>query len=115
MMSQKDVEEFAAMIAQMQDDKSFHPKYNKKGDKKMTDYTHSGTSTTASGSPKNNRGPNDLEEENDRLKFKNANLHKYNEKITEEVIELRKIAKDYKELKDQLQQAVKQFRNKGAL
>ena len=33
-MSQKDVEEFAAMIAQMQDDKSFHPKYNKKGDKK---------------------------------------------------------------------------------
>ena len=108
MMSQKDVEEFAAMIAQMQDDKSFHPKYNKKGDKKMTDYTHSG-------SPKNNRGPNDLEEENDRLKFKNANLHKYNEKITEEVIELRKIAKDYKELKEQMQQAVKQFRNKGAL
>ena len=99
MMSQKDVEEFAAMIAQMQDDKSFHPKYNKKGDKTLP----------------NKRGPNDLEEENARLKFKNANLHKYNEKITEEVIELRKIAKDYKELKDQLQQAVKQFRNKGAL
>ena len=34
------------------------------------------------------RGPNDLEEENDRLKFKNAKLHEYNEKITEEVIEI---------------------------
>tara|TARA_R100001591_G_scaffold115765_1_gene131758 strand:+ start:410 stop:709 length:300 start_codon:yes stop_codon:yes gene_type:complete len=99
MMSQKDVEEWAAMIAQMEDSKTWHPKYNKKGDKTLP----------------NKRGPNDLEEENDRLKFKNAKLHEYNEKITEEVIELRKIAKDYKELKEQMQQAVKQFRNKGAL
>ena len=30
-MSQKDVEEWAAMIAQMQDDPSYHPVYNKKG------------------------------------------------------------------------------------
>ena len=106
MMSQKDVEEFAAMIAQMQDDKSWHPKYNKKGAKKMTDYTYSG-------SPKNNRGPNDLEEENARLKFKNETLHKYNEKITEEVVELRKIAKDYEKIKKHLKNAVQQFRNQG--
>jgi len=94
MMSQKDVEEFAAMIAQMQDDKSWHPKYNKKGAKKMT-------------------GPNDLEEENARLKFKNETLHKYNEKITEEVVELRKIAKDYEKIKKHLKNAVQQFRNQG--
>ena len=92
-MSQKDVEEFAAMIAQMQDDKSWHPKYNKKGAKKMT--------------------PNDLEEENARLKFKNETLHKYNEKITEEVVELRKIAKDYEKIKKHLKNAVQQFRNQG--
>ena len=91
-MSQKDVEEFAAMIAQMQDDKSWHPKYNKKGAKKMTD---------------------DLEEENARLKFKNETLHKYNEKITEEVVELRKIAKDYEKIKKHLKNAVQQFRNQG--
>ena len=30
-MSHKDCEEWAAMIAQMQDDPSYHPKYNKKG------------------------------------------------------------------------------------
>ena len=91
-MSQKDVEEFAAMIAQMQDDKSWHPKYNKKGAKKMTD---------------------DLEEENARLKFKNETLHKYNEKTTEEVVELRKIAKDYEKIKKHLKNAVQQFRNQG--
>jgi uncharacterized coiled-coil protein SlyX len=97
MMSQKDVEEFAAMIAQMQDDKSFHPKYNKKGDKTLP----------------NKRGPNDLEEENARLKFKNETLHEYNKKITEEVIELRKIAEDYKKMKKHLKNAVQQFRNQG--
>jgi len=99
MMSQKDVEEWAAMIAQMQDDKSYHPKHNKKGNKTLP----------------NRRGPNDLEEQNERLKFKNETLHKYNQKITEEVIKLRKIAEDYKSLKKQLQQSVKQFRNKGVL
>ena len=98
-MSQKDVEEFAAMIAQMQDDNTWHPKHNPKGDKTLP----------------NEKGPNDLEEQIRVLKFRNETLHKHTEKLTQEVIELRKIAKDYKELKDQLQQAVKQFRNKGAL
>jgi hypothetical protein len=34
MMTHKDCEEWAAMIAQMQDDPSWHPKYNPKGKKK---------------------------------------------------------------------------------
>jgi len=110
MMSQKDVEEFAAMIAQMQDDKSFHPKYNKKGVKKMTDPLYRATKKEVDA---NKRGPNDLEEEIDRLKFKNETLHKYNQKITEEVVELRKIAKDYEKMKKHLKNAVQQFRNQG--
>ena len=43
-MSHKDCEEWAAMIAQMQDDPSYHPKYNKKGVKPVN----------------NDRGPNDI-------------------------------------------------------
>jgi hypothetical protein len=91
MMSQKDVEEFAAMIAQMQDDKSFHPKYNKKGDKTLP----------------NKRGPNDLEEQIRVLEFRNAKLHNHNEKIEREILELRNKIKKLEALQ------TNQFRNKG--
>jgi len=91
MMSQKDVEEFAAMIAQMQDDKSFHPKYNKKGDKTLP----------------NKRGPNDLEEQIRVLEFRNAKLHNHNEKIEREILELRDKIKKLEALQTD------QFRNKG--
>ena len=91
MMSQKDVEEFAAMIAQMQDDKSFHPKYNKKGDKTLP----------------NKRGPNDLEEQIRVLEFRNAKLHNHNEKIEREMLELRDKIKKLEALQTD------QFRNKG--
>ena len=90
-MSQKDVEEFAAMIAQMQDDKSFHPKYNKKGDKTLP----------------NKRGPNDLEEQIRVLEFRNAKLHNHNEKIEREILELRDKIKKLEALQTD------QFRNKG--
>jgi len=90
-MSQKDVEEFAAMIAQMQDDKSFHPKYNKKGDKTLP----------------NKRGPNDLEEQIRVLEFRNAKLHNHNEKIEREILELRNKIKKLEALQTD------QFRNKG--
>jgi len=90
-MSQKDVEEFAAMIAQMQDDKSFHPKYNKKGDKTLP----------------NKRGPNDLEEQIRVLEFRNAKLHNHNEKIEREILELRNKIKKLEALQ------TNQFRNKG--
>ena len=91
MMRQKDVEEFAAMIAQMQDDKSFHPKYNKKGDKTLP----------------NKRGPNDLEEQIRVLEFRNAKLHNHNEKIEREILELRNKIKKLEALQTD------QFRNKG--
>ena len=91
MMSQKDVEEFAAMIAQMQDDKSIHPKYNKKGDKTLP----------------NKRGPNDLEEQIRVLEFRNAKLHNHNEKIEREILELRNKIKKLEALQ------TNQFRNKG--
>ena len=90
-MSQKDVEEFAAMIAQMEDDKSFHPKYNKKGDKTLP----------------NKRGPNDLEEQIRVLEFRNAKLHNHNEKIEREILELRDKIKKLEALQTD------QFRNKG--
>ena len=91
MMSQKDVEEFAAMIAQMQDDKSCQPKYNKKGDKTLP----------------NKRGPNDLEEQIRVLEFRNAKLHNHNEKIEREILELRNKIKKLEALQ------TNQFRNKG--
>ena len=66
MMTHKDCEEWAAMIAQMQDDPSYHPKYNPKGVKVSTD-----------------KGPNDLEVIIERLEFRNEKLHQHNEeKIT---------------------------------
>ena len=90
-MTHKDCEEWAAMIAQMQDDHTWHPKYNPKGVKEVN----------------KDRGPNDLEEQISRLKFRNDVLHKANQKQVDEIHDLRKkVAKLEKD-------AVEQFRNKG--
>ena len=93
MMSQKDVEEWAAMIAQMEDSKTWHPKYNKKGDKTLP----------------NKRGPNDLEEIIETLKFRNEVLHKANQKQQDEILNLRT------KIKKLEHDAVNQFRNKGEM
>lgn len=89
-MTHKDCEEWAAMIAQMQDDPSYHPKYNKKGVKVSKD-----------------KGPNDLEEQIRVLEFRNAKLHNHNEKIERELLELRDKIKKLEALQTD------QFRNKG--
>jgi len=89
-MSHKDCEEWAAMIAQMQDDPSYHPTYNKKGIKVSKD-----------------KGPNDLEEQIRVLEFRNAKLHNHNEKIEREMLELRDKIKKLEALQTD------QFRNKG--
>ena len=68
----------------------------------MTDYTYSG-------SPINNRGPNDLEEQIRVLEFRNAKLHQHNEKIEREIIELRNKIKELEQIQ------VDQFRNKGEM
>jgi len=94
-MSHKDCEEWAAMIAQMQDDPSYHPKHNKKGKKVNTD-----------------KGPNDLEATIERLEFRNEKLHQHNEKIEQELMQLRL---DNKRLAKQCEEQMQQFRNKGDL
>ena len=94
-MTHKDCEEWAAMIAQMQYDPSWHPKYNPKGVKMTKD-----------------RGPNDLEATIERLEFKNEKLHNHNKKMEEELIELRL---DNKRLAKQCEEQMQQFRNKGEM
>lgn len=89
-MSHKDCEEWADMIAQMQDDPSYHPRYNKKGKQLNKD-----------------KGPNDLEEQIRVLEFRNAKLHNHNEKIEREILELRNKIKKLEALQTD------QFRNKG--
>jgi predicted RNase H-like nuclease (RuvC/YqgF family) len=51
------------------------------------------------------KGPNDLEVIIDRLKFKNDMLHKY----------VNKLMIENKELRDQLEKVVDEYRNKGVL
>ena len=58
------------------------------------------------------RGTNDLEAVIERLEFRNAKLHNHNEKIEQEIIELRK---DNKTLAKQVEDQIKQFRNTGGL
>jgi len=60
----------------------------------------------------NDKGPNDLEATIERLEFRNAKLHQHNEKIEQQIIELRK---DNKILAKQVEDQIKQFRNTGAL
>jgi predicted RNase H-like nuclease (RuvC/YqgF family) len=67
-MSHRDAEELAAEIAYMQDDPSFHPRYNPKGKKDTSD----------------------LEARIERLEFRNEKLHKFNSKLIDEVRKLRR-------------------------
>ena len=87
-MSHRDAEELAAEIAYMQDDPSFHPRYNPKGKKDLSD-----------------KGPNDLEARIERLEFRNEKLHKY----------VNKLMVENKELREQLEKVVDEYRNKGQL
>jgi len=58
------------------------------------------------------KGYNDLEATIERLEFRNAKLHNHNEKIEQEIIELRR---DNKKLAKQCEDLLNQFRNKGVL
>ena len=58
------------------------------------------------------KGYNDLEATIERLEFRNAKLHNHNEKIEQQIIELRA---DNKRLAKQVEDQIKQFRNKGAI
>tara|TARA_R100000544_G_C2172705_1_gene33024 strand:- start:40 stop:231 length:192 start_codon:yes stop_codon:yes gene_type:complete len=61
------------------------------------------------------RGPNDLEAIIERLEFKNEKLHSHNEKIEQEIIELRKDNKRLtKEINDR-QEHVDFLRRSGAI
>ena len=96
-MTHKDCEEWAAMIAQMQDDPSYHPKYNKKGVRKVSDKP----------------GPNDLEEQIRVLKFRNESLHKHTES---QAAEINKLRVELKRLEKEVAFYAKdQFRNRGEM
>ena len=58
------------------------------------------------------KGYNDLEATIERLEFRNAKLHNHNEKIEQQIIELRA---DNKRLAKQVEDQMEQFRNKGAM
>ena len=58
------------------------------------------------------KGYNDLEATIERLEFRNAKLHNHNEKIEQQIIELRA---DNARLAKQVEDQIKQFRNKGAM
>ena len=58
------------------------------------------------------KGYNDLEATKERLEFRNAKLHNHNEKIEQQIIELRA---DNKRLAKQVEDQIKQFRNKGVM
>ena len=58
------------------------------------------------------KGPNDLEATIQRLEFMNAKLHQHNEKIEQQIIELRK---DNKILAKQVEDHIQKFRDKGVI
>ena len=58
------------------------------------------------------KGYNDLEATIERLEFRNAKLHNHKEKIELKIIELRA---DNKRLAKQVEDQIKQFRNKGVM
>ena len=58
------------------------------------------------------RGTNDLEAVIERLEFRNAKLHNHNEKIEQEIIELRR---DNKKLAEELSDKIQLFRDKGVI
>ena len=58
------------------------------------------------------KGYNDLEAVIERLEFRNAKLHNHNEKIEQEIMELRR---DNKKLAEQLSDKIQLFRDKGII
>ena len=58
------------------------------------------------------KGYNDLEATIERLEFRNAKLHHHNEKIEQEIIELRR---DNKKLAEELSDKIQLFRDKGVI
>ena len=58
------------------------------------------------------KGPNDLEEQIRVLQFRNEKLHLHNQKIEQQIIELRE---NNKRLAKQVEDQMEQFRNKGAM
>ena len=58
------------------------------------------------------KGYNDLEATIERLEFRNAKLHNHNEKIEQQIIELRA---DNKRLAKQVEDKIQQFRDKGVI
>jgi len=103
-MSHKDCEEWAAMIAQMQDDPSYHPTYNKKGVRTEMPELNRPLDTM------DEVAYRELQKENERLKFKNEKLHEHNEKITKEIFELRQ---DNKKLAHEVEDRVDRMRKAG--
>ena len=85
-MSHRDAEELAAEIAYMQDDPSFHPRYN----------------------PKGKKDTNDLEARIERLEFRNEKLHKYIDQLIDENNKLRSKMKAVDDI-------VEEYRNKGTI
>ena len=133
MTSHKEVEEWAAMIAQMQDDPSFHPTYNKKGvrakvkpEGKEIDYHRywkdmyekerklrqeaEGETTIVKAVGQNSPEMKEAKEQIERLEFKNEKLHKHNEKITKEIFELRQ---DNKKLAHEIEDRIHRMRKSG--
>jgi len=65
------------------------------------------------------RGTNDLEAVIERLEFKNAKLHHHNEKIEQEIIQLREeinvLREDNVKLAKQIDDKVRKMREVGAI
>ena len=60
----------------------------------------------------NDKGPNDLEEQIRVLSFRNEKLHNHNEKIEQQIIELRE---DNKKLAQQVEDYVQKLRTGGII
>ena len=60
----------------------------------------------------NDKGPNDLEEQIRILSFRNEKLHNHNEKIEQQIIELRE---DNKKLAQQVDDYILKLREAGAI
>ena len=61
---------------------------------------------------KNDKGPNDLEEQIRVLSFRNEKLHNHNEKIEQQIIELRE---DNKKLAQQVDDYILKLREAGVI
>lgn len=58
------------------------------------------------------KGPNDLEAQIERWKFRNEMLHKHNEKLVDE---LREVRADNEKLAKEIDDKIKQLREKGVI